>query len=317
MADFVALPISDQELNAIRLNARKRFATSRNGTLLRRKLGQSLEYREHRAYTPGDDARFIDWRASARQGGKHDYLIRSFEAEEQFSLLMVVDVGATMRLPATISKLQVALWLCEAMAKISEKEKLQIAFLPLTNDAYPLRYSKNNQIRSSFKSFRQHVHQPNNEDDNAKPGIRHLQGKLPQSSATIFISDFYMEDTYTEQFIRLAEASAKGMRQVVICELNSWPSERNILEKEIVSLRDVGSTQAPKGIFQASKDDLSRVEATLEDRRASLRKRLNLGGIVQNRWDFPPNLNAFVIKSEFQKWFYRFLQTSDLFGRVR
>lgn len=56
--------------------------------------GRGMDYAESRIYQPGDDARNIDWRRTARSGKWHTKL---FEAERERSLLLMLDSHATMR----------------------------------------------------------------------------------------------------------------------------------------------------------------------------------------------------------------------------
>jgi uncharacterized protein (DUF58 family) len=55
--------------------------------------GQSVEFAEHKEYTPGDDIRHIDWKAF----GKFDkYYIKRFEHETNLRAYLVVDASASM-----------------------------------------------------------------------------------------------------------------------------------------------------------------------------------------------------------------------------
>jgi len=63
------LPISRDRLQRALFKARHEMPSAGLGATRRRRLGQSLEYREHREYVAGDDIRNIDWRASARYKG--------------------------------------------------------------------------------------------------------------------------------------------------------------------------------------------------------------------------------------------------------
>ncbi len=56
--------------------------------------GFSVEFAEHRAYTPGDEIRRIDWRAY----GKTDkYYVKEFEDETNLTAYLVVDASGSMR----------------------------------------------------------------------------------------------------------------------------------------------------------------------------------------------------------------------------
>jgi uncharacterized protein (DUF58 family) len=55
--------------------------------------GQSVEFAEHKEYTPGDDVRRIDWKAY----GKFDkYYVKRFEQETNLRAYLVVDASGSM-----------------------------------------------------------------------------------------------------------------------------------------------------------------------------------------------------------------------------
>jgi len=56
--------------------------------------GSSVEFSEHKKYSPGDDIRHLDWRAYARHD--RDY-IKQFEDEASLSALIVVDISGSMK----------------------------------------------------------------------------------------------------------------------------------------------------------------------------------------------------------------------------
>ena len=55
--------------------------------------GQSVEFAEHKEYTPGDDVRRIDWKAY----GKFDkYYVKKYEQETNLRAYLVVDASGSM-----------------------------------------------------------------------------------------------------------------------------------------------------------------------------------------------------------------------------
>jgi uncharacterized protein (DUF58 family) len=58
-----------------------------------RKFGVGLEFADYRAYTPGDDFRYIDWLAYAR---RDDLLIKLFTEEQAARIYCVIDASASM-----------------------------------------------------------------------------------------------------------------------------------------------------------------------------------------------------------------------------
>lgn len=55
--------------------------------------GRGMDYRESRAYQPGDEIRHMDWRVLARRGVAHTKL---FEAERDRPALLLLDLGPSM-----------------------------------------------------------------------------------------------------------------------------------------------------------------------------------------------------------------------------
>ncbi len=88
------------ELIALRRQALRTYASSARmrvplaGAHTSHLRGRGMDYAESRAYQPGDDARAIDWRRTARSGRPHTKLFRE---ERERSLLLLVDTHASMR----------------------------------------------------------------------------------------------------------------------------------------------------------------------------------------------------------------------------
>jgi uncharacterized protein (DUF58 family) len=70
--------------------------------------GQSIEFAEHKEYTPGDEIRHIDWKAF----GKFDkYYVKRYEQETNLRAYLVVDASGSMGFrgrPGAMTKLEVA-----------------------------------------------------------------------------------------------------------------------------------------------------------------------------------------------------------------
>lgn len=71
-----------------------RLSSQRAGTQAAVMRGRGMDYRESRAYQPGDDVRRMDWRLTARSGRLHTKL---FQEERERSLLVVLDTSASMQ----------------------------------------------------------------------------------------------------------------------------------------------------------------------------------------------------------------------------
>lgn len=80
-------------LERLGIAARRMAAGLPHGSHVSRRRGPSVEFRQHRAYTPGDDPRTIDWNAAARLG--HPF-VKEFAAEEAVHVGVLVDASASM-----------------------------------------------------------------------------------------------------------------------------------------------------------------------------------------------------------------------------
>ena len=75
----------------------QRSRTVREGRrLLGRVQGLGIEPESFKEYTEGDDLRFLDWNAFARLD---DLTIRTFRAEREIEVTILVDASASMGLP--------------------------------------------------------------------------------------------------------------------------------------------------------------------------------------------------------------------------
>lgn len=85
--------------------------------------GVSAEFAEHRAYRPGDDVRFLDWRIY----GRSDRLfLRQFQEERNLAATLCLDVSASMdwrsRDAGLITKLEYGRRLCAALALLLSRQ---------------------------------------------------------------------------------------------------------------------------------------------------------------------------------------------------
>lgn len=93
-------PDADDELRAllrrvrqVELRARKRVSASTSGAWHSRFKGRGMAFSESRAFADGDDPRHVDWLATARSG---DLFVKQFVEERELTLLLVLDVSASM-----------------------------------------------------------------------------------------------------------------------------------------------------------------------------------------------------------------------------
>ena len=67
-----------------------------------RRLGQTMEFDQIRAYVPGDDRRTVNWKATARRGGAGgsvELMVNQYQEERAQPVVAALDMGRTMRSP--------------------------------------------------------------------------------------------------------------------------------------------------------------------------------------------------------------------------
>src|SRR5688500_9243766 len=80
--------------------------------------GFSVEFAQHREYTPGDEIRYIDWRVAGRSDR---YYVKEFEEETNLKAYIMVDTSESMRYQGhrrKYSKLEYAQILTSALASL-------------------------------------------------------------------------------------------------------------------------------------------------------------------------------------------------------
>lgn len=83
--------------------------------------GSSVEFREHREYSPGDDVRFIDWKVYAKSDR---YYIKEYEEETNLKSYMVVDTSGSMGYGSgKISKLDYSRYATAAMTHLISQQQ--------------------------------------------------------------------------------------------------------------------------------------------------------------------------------------------------
>jgi hypothetical protein len=156
LADRAFDPEFLQRLDALVLGT-KRARTVRAGRRsVGRVLGAGIEPENFREYSTGDDLRFLDWNAFARLD---DLTIRTFRAERQIELTIMIDASASMGVPEPDDKLGLAGALGAALAYIGMGENDSVRLVAFNGGGHDarLRTTRFHQRRESFFAFRPFV----------------------------------------------------------------------------------------------------------------------------------------------------------------
>jgi hypothetical protein len=264
------LPFTPGELDAYWLKIKRSTHPSILGGHMTRRKGQSLEFREFAPYTPGDDMRHVDWRASARYRGPDDLLVRRFQAEEQFIVIISIDGRATLWLPDALPKLCVAFWLAEALAWISlgtnDRLFLHDLFGQGSSGLQLLRGKGDRSRLSAVLARLWEGMDAGREDLN----LRVLDRIMRPAVVWIIITDLYFAESGTSSFLgatahELARAIARardGLRWVILIDLDTWAYERTALGEGGLYIDGPGQ-RAQERPYEITHDTLEGVEASI------------------------------------------------------
>jgi uncharacterized protein (DUF58 family) len=302
MEALVPLPLSSTSLDRYRLRLRQRNRGLFPGPHLVRRKGQSLEFRELRPYVPGDDIRYVDWRASARHGMRRELLVRTFELEAQTRVVISIDSRDSMRLPTAASKLQVALWLAEALSYIAGRSGDRVALHSLFSSS-----PETSVIELGSRTRRDHIRRAL---QRFAPGPRRdqplclgpLDHALPPASIWLLITDLYFQPDDVESLAIRIRRAQNGMRWVILADLDSWPLERSLLGDGLRRVEGPGPQQLDPRL-KVTQQAVQNVERNIANLKAGFDRSARAGGYDRMHWEWPHESEASLLELFEEKFF--------------
>jgi uncharacterized protein (DUF58 family) len=82
--------------------------------------GASVEFADHREYTPGDETRHIDWKVYGR---RDRFFVKEYDAETNLNVHLMVDVSGSMNYGAPVRKLEYAAYLAAGLAYLATHQR--------------------------------------------------------------------------------------------------------------------------------------------------------------------------------------------------
>lgn len=181
------------ELQAVlagrRLQVGHRVRGVRLGRHPSRRVGVGLEFREHRAYSPGDDLRRIDWRAVAR---RDRLVLRRDHSEDQLTLALLVDNTAALgehKTPEARGPYVAAL--VAALAVIAVRQGDRLAFAVETGGESAVDQLRPRTGQGALQALAHALHQPlQNGPCPWLDLLERARTRLPSRSLVAVCSDF-------------------------------------------------------------------------------------------------------------------------------
>ncbi|MCA9012990.1 MAG: DUF58 domain-containing protein [Planctomycetaceae bacterium] len=165
-------------------------------------LGGSFEFANHRAYSPGDSIRMIDWKVYAR---RDRYYVRQFEETTSLQGLMVVDCSGSMQFgQSTVSKLNYAraAAACLARLMLRQRDGVGLATVGRRVEQYipPRGYPRH--LQAILQALRQI--EPQGETELA-PSLYDLPRRLKRRGLLLLFSDCFGDWDSTADALKRAQ----------------------------------------------------------------------------------------------------------------
>lgn len=152
--------------------------------------GFSVEFAEHREYSPGDDLRYVDWKVF----GKSDRIyLKQFDEETNFACHLVVDTSESMAYrsaQAPVSKLEFARWAAAALAYlvIHQRDAVGLATFDAAIRQFLRPASTATQLREVCRLLEQ---APGRGESALGPMLHELAERLVRRGVVILLSDLF------------------------------------------------------------------------------------------------------------------------------
>lgn len=325
MAPFarLPLPVSHEWLDTFRIHTQRRLRASLMGSHTARRHGQSREFLEMAEYTPGDDVRTVDWIASLRSRrypGDPRLIVRKFEAEQHYRFLISIDTRATMRYPAVLPKLQLAMWLAEAFAWMALRDDHHVAlhrlFGPSASSLVEMRGKR------AAGRLGPALDLLGAWEDNSpltpEPNLAVVDQFLRPAAIWLILTDLYWADPSAPTRLDPAaltlahriHAAQAGWRWIMLVDLDSWPHEIAQMGLGAMTIEGPGQIAAPPEIEMGEREVRTIAETIDTYKRAFFDEaRLPHGSLESWLYPAAKQVNAL-------KFFKENLQHSNLLSRL-
>lgn len=195
--------------------------------------GFSVEFSEHREYTPGDDLRHLDWVAWGRTDR---YYIKQYEQETNLRAYILLDVSNSMsyRLAGGVSKFQYGCFLAACLSYLMCRQQDVVGMIA---------FDDRERFHLPPGSTPAHLDRVFRSLEELKPGKRtamastfhNLANRLAKRGLVIIISDLYDDQTAV---LRALQHFVYKRHQILLFHVMD-PSELTFPFKKILSFVDM------------------------------------------------------------------------------
>lgn len=157
--------------------------------------GFSVDFSEHREYTPGEDTRYIDWKVFGRTDR---FYVKVFKEETNLKCYIILDVSASMNYKSgTVTKLEYGIQFAAILSYLMIKQKDAVGLVTFDSDikTFINPRSTNQHLHYIIKTLENIV--PGNRKTSLGTVLNNLAKNIKKRSLIILISDMFDEPAPT------------------------------------------------------------------------------------------------------------------------
>ena len=176
-----------QKVKNLKIKAKSIVEGMESGTYRSRFRGGGIEFSEVREYTPGDDARRVDWNVSARYD---DLFVKEFVEEKELNVYVVMDLSSSNDFGFMKSKRELGLEVSASLMFSALKNNDRVGmglFTTRLEKFVPAKKGKRH-IMEILKQLLDYT--PKDKNTDILKSLSELQKHLKQRSVIFVISDF-------------------------------------------------------------------------------------------------------------------------------
>lgn len=244
-----------------------------NGLHRSPKKGFSVEFAEHRAYQPGDDLRFMDWKVAARAD---KWLIKQYEEETNLRATIVLDVSRSMdwsSSPTLLTKRQYAEQVVAALALLLLRQRDAVGLIRFDG-----------QIRSAIKPASRQLQftrlvaalgeEAGGPASDAGSALRQAAQVVKRRGMVVLVSDLLLEGQEVEDSVKILRAQGHDVTVLHIMDPAERTFELPVGESMFVD------TESGEALAATPSEVRDAYAKTVADAMAEWRARLSATGAV-------------------------------------
>ena len=166
-------------------------------------FGQSIEFRQHREYTYGDDLRYVDWKVWAKQDR---YYVKQFEEDTNLRCTLLCDVSGSMRYGrGAMNKYEYGCTVAVSLAYLLLRQQDAVGctvFDDAVRTTVPLR-TKRNHLDSIIQALE---HSEPKQKTDIYPILRNVAESSPRRGLMVLVSDLLVDRPSLFRGLRLLQS---------------------------------------------------------------------------------------------------------------